>query len=184
MAVSFPSNILLTFHAQRASRHEACSISASRKSRILSGEPCPGGGLSLQSPVDVWHILAGPKGSGKSTLLGILVFLMKPAMGRWCSRNSGQLAEQSARQSTQTSHAAPSAFVFVLRHRGGECRFWAQGPGMAKENVQRAVGESLAMVGLDRPLIERMQASIRWRSPPRCPWLERLAVPAGGVAAG
>jgi tungstate transport system ATP-binding protein len=96
------------------------------------------------------HILAGPNGSGKSTLLSILAFLMKPSHGEvvfagtqvdWQGK---QLASLRKRVTLLHQHS----FLFSGTV-SANVAFGPRARGMAKENVQRAVGESLAMVGLD-----------------------------------
>ena len=96
------------------------------------------------------HILVGPNGSGKSTLLSVLAFLMKPGHGQvefagtqidWQRK---QLASLRKRVTLLHQHS----FLFS----GSVYANVAFGPrarGLAKENVQHAVEESLAMVGLD-----------------------------------
>ena len=96
------------------------------------------------------HILAGPNGSGKSTLLGILAFLMKPGHGQMVfagtqvNWQSSQLASLRKRVTLLHQHS----FLFSGTV-SANVAFGPRARGMAKENVQRAVGESLAMVGLD-----------------------------------
>jgi tungstate transport system ATP-binding protein len=96
------------------------------------------------------HILAGPNGSGKSTLLGILAFLMKPGHGQMVfagtqvNWQSSQLASLRKRVTLLHQHS----FLFSGTV-AANVAFGPRARGMAKENVQRAVGESLAMVGLD-----------------------------------
>jgi tungstate transport system ATP-binding protein len=96
------------------------------------------------------HILAGPNGSGKSTLLSILAFLMKPGhgvvafAGTQVDWQRKQLASLRKRVTLLHQHS----FLFS----GTVSTNVAFGPkarGVTKENVQRAVKESLAMVGLD-----------------------------------
>jgi tungstate transport system ATP-binding protein len=96
------------------------------------------------------HILAGPNGSGKSTLLSILAFLMKPGRGQvefagtqvdWQRK---QLASLRKRVTLLHQHS----FLFSGTVHANVA-FGPRARGLAKENVQRAVRESLAMVGLD-----------------------------------
>jgi tungstate transport system ATP-binding protein len=96
------------------------------------------------------HILAGPNGSGKSTLLSILAFLMKPSHGEvvfagtqvdWQRK---QLASLRKRVTLLHQHS----FLFSGTV-SANVAFGPRARGMAKEEVQRAVRESLAMVALD-----------------------------------
>ncbi len=96
------------------------------------------------------HILAGPNGSGKSTLLSILAWLMKPERGQiefagseidWRSK---QLAGLRKRVTLLHQHA----FLFSGTV-SANVAFGPKARGMAKEDVQRRVRESLAMVALD-----------------------------------
>jgi tungstate transport system ATP-binding protein len=96
------------------------------------------------------HILAGPNGSGKSTLLSILAFLMKPGHGEVAFAGTQvdwqrkQLANLRKRVTLLHQHS----FLFsgsVSANVG----FGPRARGMAKGDVQRAVGESLTMVGLE-----------------------------------
>jgi tungstate transport system ATP-binding protein len=96
------------------------------------------------------HILAGPNGSGKSTLLNILAFLMKPDHGQiefagseidWRSK---QLDGLRKRVTLLHQHA----FLFSGTV-SANVAFGPKARGMANEDVQRLVRESLAMVALD-----------------------------------
>jgi len=97
------------------------------------------------------HILAGPNGSGKSTLLNILAFLMKPSDGEvvfagtqvdWQRK---QLASLRKRVTLLHQHS----FLFSGTV-SANVAFGPRARGMTtKEDVRRAVNESLAMVGLD-----------------------------------
>ncbi len=96
------------------------------------------------------HILAGPNGSGKSTLLSILAFLMKPGHGEvvfagtqvdWHRK---QLADLRKRVTLLHQHS----FLFSGTV-SANVAFGPRARSMAKEDVQRAVKKSLAMVGLD-----------------------------------
>lgn len=96
------------------------------------------------------HLLTGPNGSGKSTLLGILAFLMKPNYGRvefagteidWQRKQLGGL-----RKRVTLLHQHSFLFSGTV---GANVAFGPKVRGMSKEEVQRAVTESLAMVGLE-----------------------------------
>ena len=96
------------------------------------------------------HILAGPNGSGKSTLLGILAFLMKPGHGQvafagtqvdWQRKQLASLRKQVTLLHQHSFLFSGTVFANVA--------FGPRARGMAKEDVQRTVGEALAMVGLD-----------------------------------
>ena len=96
------------------------------------------------------HILAGPNGSGKSTLLSILAFLMKP--------DHGQVVFAGTQIDWQRKQLAGLRKRVTLLHQhsflfsgtvSANVAFGPKARGMAKEDVQRAVRESLAMVGLD-----------------------------------
>lgn len=96
------------------------------------------------------HILAGPNGSGKSTLLGILAFLMKPDQGQVVF--AGTQVDWQRRQLAGLRRRVTLLHQHSLLFSGTVSANVAFGPkarGMAKEDVQRAVRESLAMVGLD-----------------------------------
>lgn len=96
------------------------------------------------------HILAGPNGSGKSTLLGILAFLMKPAHGQIVF--AGTQVDWQRRQLASLRRRVTLLHQHSLLFSGTVSANVAFGPkarGMAREDVQRAVRESLAMVGLD-----------------------------------
>jgi len=95
------------------------------------------------------HILTGPNGSGKSTLLSILAFLMKPDHGRvlfagaeidWQRK---QLA--ALRQRVTLLHQHSFLFSGTV---AANVAFGPKARGLSKEEAQRAVSESLAMVGL------------------------------------
>jgi tungstate transport system ATP-binding protein len=97
------------------------------------------------------HILAGPNGSGKSTLLNILAFLMKPEHGQVVFAGNAiewrrkLLVEIRKRVTLLHQHS----FLFSGTV-SANVTFGPKARGMSKEEVQRAVRESLAMVGLDR----------------------------------
>jgi tungstate transport system ATP-binding protein len=96
------------------------------------------------------HILAGPNGSGKSTLLGILAFLMKPGHGQVVF--AGTPVDWQRKQLASLRRRVTLLHQHSLLFSGTVSANVAFGPkarGMAKEDVQRAVRESLAMVGLD-----------------------------------
>jgi tungstate transport system ATP-binding protein len=96
------------------------------------------------------HILAGPNGSGKSTLLGILAFLMKPGHGQVVF--AGTPVDWQRKQLASLRRRVTLLHQHSLLFSGTVSANVAFGPkarGMAKEDVQRAVKESLAMVGLD-----------------------------------
>jgi len=96
------------------------------------------------------HILAGPNGSGKSTLLSILAFLMKPEHGRvvFAGTEIDWRRKQLAGIRKRVTLLHQHSFLFSGTV-SANVAFGPRARGMSKEEVQRAVRESLAMVGLD-----------------------------------
>jgi tungstate transport system ATP-binding protein len=96
------------------------------------------------------HILAGPNGCGKSTLLSILAFLMKPDHGKvvFAGSEVGWQRKQLASLRRRVTLLHQHSFLFSGTV-SANVAFGPKARSMAKDDVQRAVEESLAMVGLD-----------------------------------
>lgn len=96
------------------------------------------------------HILAGPNGCGKSTLLSILAFLMKPDQGKIVFAGSavGWQRKQLASLRRQVTLLHQHSFLFSGTV-SANVAFGPKARGVANEEVQRVVDESLAMVGLN-----------------------------------
>jgi tungstate transport system ATP-binding protein len=96
------------------------------------------------------HILGGPNGSGKSTLLSILAFLMKPSDGEvvFAGTQVDWQRKQLSDLRKQVTLLHQHSFLFSGTV-SANVAFGPMARGMTKEDVRRAVKESLAMVGLD-----------------------------------
>lgn len=96
------------------------------------------------------HLLTGPNGSGKSTLLSILAFLMKPNYGRvvFAGTEIDWQRKQLAGLRKRVTLLHQHSFLFSGTV-GANVAFGPKVRGMSKQEVQRAVSESLAMVGLE-----------------------------------
>lgn len=95
------------------------------------------------------HLLTGPNGSGKSTLLNVMAFLTKPAQGqivfdgvavKWEAQECARL-----RKRVTLLHQHPYLFAGSV---AANVAFGPAARGVGKDDMQRIVRESLAMVGL------------------------------------
>jgi spermidine/putrescine transport system ATP-binding protein len=103
--------------------------------------------ISLEIAPASYAVLLGPSGSGKTTLLSILGGFLAPSAGRVLIAGADCTTTPPARRPTATVFQDYALFPHMSV--GGNVGFGLLMKGVARAERRRAVGDALALVGLE-----------------------------------